>query len=143
MVTIEDFSRLVSGIYAAAVTAQHWESAIRDIHRRMGGIGASLLTSDGAVFSNYETTIPEEAAISYAQHYHRIDHVAATFEKGPVGRIWTGAELVAPYRNSEFYAGWLKPLDYGDGLFIRLCGGQGPSRLIVAATERTSRLDSP
>ena len=38
MVTVEDFSRLVSGIYAAAVTPQHWEPAIRDIHRTMGGM---------------------------------------------------------------------------------------------------------
>ena len=37
MVTVEDFSRLVAGIYAAAVTPQHWEAAIRDIHRTLDG----------------------------------------------------------------------------------------------------------
>ena len=31
MVTVEDFSRLVSGVYAAAVAPRHWEGAIRDI----------------------------------------------------------------------------------------------------------------
>ena len=34
MVTVEDFSRLVSGIYAAEVTPRYWELAIREIHRR-------------------------------------------------------------------------------------------------------------
>ncbi len=33
MVTVEDFSRLVSGIYAAAVTPGDWELAIRDVER--------------------------------------------------------------------------------------------------------------
>ena len=48
MDTVEDFSRL-SGIYAAAaVTPQHWERGIHDIHRTIGGTGCSLLTADGA-----------------------------------------------------------------------------------------------
>ena len=42
MVTVDEFSRLVSGIYAAAVTPQHWEPAIRDIHRTMGGMAGAL-----------------------------------------------------------------------------------------------------
>ena len=43
MVTVEDFSRLVSGIYAAAVTPQHWESAIREFIVTLDGTRASAL----------------------------------------------------------------------------------------------------
>ena len=44
MVTVDEFSRLVSGIYAAAAAPQRWERALRDIHRTMGGTGGALLT---------------------------------------------------------------------------------------------------
>ncbi|MCW2686035.1 MAG: hypothetical protein JWR37_925, partial [Mycobacterium sp.] len=36
MVTVDEFSRLVSDVYAAAVTPQHWEAAIDGIRRTMG-----------------------------------------------------------------------------------------------------------
>lgn len=38
MVTVEDFSRLVSGIYAAAVTPRHWEPALDEVCRSLGGL---------------------------------------------------------------------------------------------------------
>ena len=37
MVTVDEFSRLVSGIYAAAVTPRQWESAIGEVQRALGG----------------------------------------------------------------------------------------------------------
>ena len=45
MVTVEDFSRLVSGIYAAAVTPQHWRMAVRDIHRQAELVRLLILLS--------------------------------------------------------------------------------------------------
>ena len=80
MVTVEDFSRLVSGIYAAAVTPRHWEAAIRDIHRTMGGTCGSLGMADRAVWSILESTVPVAAATSYVEHYCRLDHVLAAVE---------------------------------------------------------------
>jgi hypothetical protein len=43
MVTVEDFSRLVSGIYAAAVTPECWESTVGDVARTLGGTESALL----------------------------------------------------------------------------------------------------
>jgi DNA-binding CsgD family transcriptional regulator len=143
MVTVDDFSRLVAGIYASAAAPQYWEGAIRDVHRAFGGIGAVLLTADGPVWSYHETTIPAEAAKNYSDHYCRLDHALAAVEEGPVGRVWTGTELVAPHRNSEFYVGWLQPLEYGDGLFVRLSGEPTPSSFLVATPRRTESFDSP
>jgi hypothetical protein len=36
MVTIEQFSRLVAGIYAAPVASQRWQDALNEIHRTLG-----------------------------------------------------------------------------------------------------------
>ena len=91
-VTVEDFSRLVSGVYAAAVTPQHWEATIREVHRTMGGLGASLCMADGAIWSIQNTSMPEHAAKSYSEHFCRIDPVLAAVEKGPVGAVRTGNE---------------------------------------------------
>jgi DNA-binding CsgD family transcriptional regulator len=141
MVTVEDFSRLVSGIYAAAVTPQHWQLAIRDIHRTMGGTGGSLLLGDGAVWSFQNSTLPVAALKSYAAHYAPLDYALAAVEKGPVGVVRTGPEIVFRNRNREFYAGWMRPHELEDGLFVRLTGGPGPTCFLVMSPTRS--FDTP
>ena len=47
MVTVEDFSRLVAGIYAAAVTPQHWEQANRDVIGTLDGQGEAWCMQTG------------------------------------------------------------------------------------------------
>jgi PAS domain-containing protein len=143
MVTIDEFSRLVSGIYAAAITPQYWEVAIREIHRTLGGSGGGLLMADGAVMAHRASTLPMEAANRYAEYYHRLDRVLAAVERGPVGAARTGSELMPLVRKSEFYRDWLRPLDIDDGLFIRLTDGPSPPCFIVAAPKRTESFDSP
>ncbi|MGV7852415.1 helix-turn-helix transcriptional regulator, partial [Mycobacterium kansasii] len=106
MVTIADFSRLVAGVYTAAVSPQHWQLAIRDIHRAMGGTGGSLLLGDGSVWSFQNSTVPVAALESYAQHYCELDYVLAALQKGPVGVVRTGPEIVFRNRHREFYVGW-------------------------------------
>ncbi len=143
MVTVEDFSRLVSGVYAAAVTPRHWEHAIRDIYRTMGGTFATIVMADGTVSSILDSTIPVAAVTSYAEHYYRLDHILTAVELGPVGVVRTGTELVTPYEKSEFYSGWLRPNEMGDGLMVRLTCGPRPQCFIVGAPPRTESFDSP
>ena len=69
MVTVEDFSRLVSGIYAAAVTPQHWEPVIRDIIGTLDATGGGLVIADGSRRWLVGAIVPPEAAKSYAEHY--------------------------------------------------------------------------
>jgi DNA-binding CsgD family transcriptional regulator len=142
MVTVEDFSRLVSGVYAAAVAPRHWELALREIHRTLGGTGASLGVADHAVWSILDSTIPVAAATSYTEHYCRLDHVLAAVKKGPVGEVRSGTEVVIPYRKSEFYADWMRPNEMGDGLMVRLTGGPRPACFIVCAPPRTESFDT-
>jgi DNA-binding CsgD family transcriptional regulator len=142
MVTVDDFSRLVSGIYAAAVT-EDWKTAIGGIQRTLGGTNGALLLADKAGRSHLDSVLPVEAATSYEEHYNRLDQVLAAVEKGPVAAVRTGTELIAPERNTEFYAGWVRPFELEDGLLVRLTGGPKPTCFIVAAPKRTESFDTP
>ncbi len=142
IVTVEDFSRLVGGVYAAAVTPQHWEAAIRDIHRTLGARQAGLFIPGGATWSVENSTLPVKAAQSYAEYYHRFDHTLAALQHGPVGEVRTGMELMPLVRKSEFYE-WLNPLDIDDGLFVRLTGGPRLRCFIAGAPRRTESFDTP
>ena len=114
MVTVEDFSRLVSGIYAAAITSQQWESVIRDVVGTLDATGGGLVFADGSSRWLVGAIVPPEAAQSYAEHYSRIDHVLAAVEKGPVGAVRTGGELIAAKPTTEFHADWIRPYGLED-----------------------------
>lgn len=136
MVAVEEFSRLVTGVYAAAVTPQHWQSAIRDIHRSLGGTGGSLLLGDGAAWSFRNSTLPVAALESYAEHFAPLDYALAAVEQGPVGVVRTGPEILFRNRNREFYADWMRPNELEDGLFVRLTGGPRPTCFLVMSPRR-------
>lgn len=140
MVTVEDFSRLVSGIYAAAVTPQRWRTTLRDIHRTLGGSNAGLFSSRNT--SLLQNTVPAEALRSYAEYYHRLDHVLTAVEHDTVGVVRTGTKLFPLVRKNEFYTDWLRPLDIDDGLFVRLIDGPRSTCFIVAAPGRTEPFDT-
>jgi DNA-binding CsgD family transcriptional regulator len=144
MVTVDEFSRLVSSIYAAAVTPQHWGSAMRVIQRTFDGSNASgLLRSDCAAWSVDNSSLSPRIAQSYHSFYHRLDHALAAVEQGPVGAVRAGTALMPLLRRSEFYEEWLRPLEIEDGLFVRLTSGPRPTYFIVAAPRRTESFDTP
>lgn len=140
MVTVEDFSRLVSGIYAAAVTPQHWRMTIREIHSSLGGTNGGLFS--GHATSIVRNTIPAEANQSYAAYYHRLDHVLTAVQHDPVGVVQTGTKLFPLVRKKEFHTDWLRPLDIDDGLFVRLTDGSTPTCLVIAAPRGTESFDT-
>ena len=139
MVTVDEFSRLVSGIYAAAAAPEHWLMVMRKIHRTVGGTHAGSFSSHGTSSVN---TVPLEAAQSYAEYYCRLDRVLAAVERGPASTVRTGSELMPLVRKSEFCHDWLHPLDIDDGLFVRLTDESRPTCLIVGAPGRTESFDT-
>ena len=140
MVTVDEFSRLVAGVYTAAVTPEYWQEAIRDIQHALGGTGGGMFISpEHAVWS---IEVHEAVATSYTEYYGRLDHVLVTVAKGPVGAVRTGSELIAPNRHTEFYAGWVRPNELEEGLFVRLTAGHRPSSFVVAAPRRTEPFDT-
>ena len=52
--------------------------------------------ADGSSRWQIEPALAPEAAKTYAEHYSRLDHVLAAAEKGPVGAVRTGSELILP-----------------------------------------------
>ena len=143
MVTVEDFSRLVSGIYAAAVTPQHWEPALDDISRTLDATIGTLIECANGVWSIQATTAPAEVGKAYAEHYCHLDYVLAAIEKGPSGAIRSGTELIAPRTNTEFFNDWMRPNEIEDGLFVGFTGGKRLSCLIVASPRRSESFDTP
>ena len=143
MVTVEDFSRLVSGIYAAAVTPQHWQLAIRDVVGTLDGTGGGLIFADASSRWQVGPILAPEATKSYAEHYGRIDHVLAAVEKGPVGAMRTGDELIPSKPHTEFHADWIRPNGLEDGLFVRLNSRATTSCFVVASPRRSESFAAP
>src|SRR5258708_34641440 len=83
MVTVDEFSRLVAGVYAAAVTPQHWVTATREICRALDGTSGGLATANGAMWSIQISALPASAVESYGQYYGRLDRVLDALEKVP------------------------------------------------------------
>lgn len=126
-----DQAQLVADIYASATDPDHWDHTIREISRAMGGNGAAMLSSRDAFWSIDRAMLKPSAAQSYTEHFYRIDHANAAVMTGPVGAIRTGAELVTPYRNGEFYTDWLHPYDMEDALYVRLTAGPATTCFLV------------
>ena len=134
MTTLDDFSRLVANVYAAAVHPDLWDAVIRDVHQTLGGSSGGLVTAHGASWSIEDSTLPQEALTSYAEYFCERDVVMAVVDSGPVGAVRTAAEVLHPYRRSEIVQDWVRPNNMGDdGLFVRLTSGPSPSSLIVNA----------
>jgi hypothetical protein len=142
MVTVEEFSRLVSGVYAAAVTPKHWAAALADISRMLNASGGGLLTGVGSSRSVMTTTVPSEASSAYIAYYRTIDYVLDAVEKSPVGLIRGGQQLVALNAHSEFEADFMRPFEMDDGIFVRLTGGRLPTSFLVAAPKGPEPFDT-
>ncbi|ART73340.1 LuxR family transcriptional regulator [Mycobacterium dioxanotrophicus] len=142
MVTLEDFSRLVAGIYAAAAAPERWQSAIGDIHRTIGGNGGALVTAENAIWIIQNAVLPVGAVASYTEYYSRLDYPLTAVANGPVGVIRTGAELITVQRHSEFYTDWMHPNGLEDGLLVRLSAGARPSCFILHTSVVSEPFDS-
>jgi DNA-binding CsgD family transcriptional regulator/PAS domain-containing protein len=143
MVTVEDFSRLVSGIYASATSPQNWAVALADISRILDASGCSLLTGEGPSRSVMIATVTPDAHKAYTEYYRTIDYVLDAVEKGPAGLIRGGQALVALKPRSEFEADFMRPFEMDDGLFIRLNAGATPTSFLGAAPKGPEPFDTP
>ena len=140
MATIDEFSRLVSGIYAAVMTPEQWNVTLADIGRAFDGSRAALVITDGNTRMHTHADLPADTAQSYAEHYARLDYVLAEVETGPLGAVRTGAELMWPHQECEFQADWARPNGFVDGLFIRLTGA--PSTMSLPWQRRSAPIGS-
>ena len=135
MVSLGDFSRLVSAIHAAAITPHHWIEAMEAVRASFGSTSAAVITADGSSRVINSAFLPPDAEQAYRDHYRRVDYVLDAVEHGPVGLIHGGEELVALNARSEFNADWLRPHQMQDGLFVRLTDGLLPTCFLVATKQ--------
>lgn len=137
MGTIDEFSRVVSSIYASSIHAENWAVALTEIGRALGSTGSGLFVGAGNCRSVMTITVPEEASTRYRDYYHTMDFILEAVENGPAGLIRGGPELIALKRHSEFYADFMRPFDMCDGLFVRLAAGTTPMSFLAVAPERS------
>jgi hypothetical protein len=109
VVGIDDFSRIVSAIYASALTPENWIVAMADIRRTLDAQSAGLLLADGAGRSIMSASLPSEAENAYSEYYCRMDYVLDAVDKGPLGLVQSGQPLVALKAGSEFDADFMRP----------------------------------
>jgi DNA-binding CsgD family transcriptional regulator len=142
VVGIDDFSRIVSAIYASALAPENWVVAMADVRRTLDAQSAGLLLADGAGRSIKSASLPPEAQKAYLDYYREIDYVLDAVDKGPVGMIQRGQPLVELKARSEFNADFMRPYLMDDGLFVRLTDGSMPTCFLVAAPKRAEPFDT-
>lgn len=142
MVTITEFSRVVSAIYASSIRSEDWTAALAEISGVLGATGCGVFVGAGNSRSVMSITVPEEVSTRYREHYYAIDCVLEAVEDGPAGLIRGGPELVALTKHSEFYADFMRPFGMCDGLFLRLAIGTTPTSFLAVAPERSQPFET-
>jgi DNA-binding CsgD family transcriptional regulator len=141
-VTVDEFSRVVSEVYASSTNPENWSVALADIGRILDATGCAVIMGGGATRSVMASTVPLEARDSYIAYYHTMDYVLDAVETGPVGLIRGGQALVALKTRSEFDADFMRPHGMNDGLFTRLTVGTAPTTFLVAAAKGAEPFDT-
>lgn len=142
MVSLDDFSRLVSGIHASATDPELWSVTVGDMGRAFDGANVGLVVGCGPSRVLEHASISTSAVLAYAEHYARLDHFFASVQAGPVGAVRTAAELMSPYQNCEFDADWARPNGLEDGLFMRLTSTPSATSVAIATPRRRERFDT-
>jgi DNA-binding CsgD family transcriptional regulator len=142
MFSIEEFSRVVSQIYASSLSPQNWAVALADISRVLDATGSAIYVGRGTNRSLMSATVPSEARKAYVDHFYTMDYILDAVERGPAGLVHGGQKLVALKTHSEFEADFMCPFGMDDGLFMRLTVGAAPASVLVAAPKRADPFDT-
>lgn len=136
MITIEQFSRIVTAVHDAAVEPARWVDAMSLTRTALNGSGCGLITG-GLDRDIASCSVPDtEALETYAARFRSLDYVLDAVESGPLGLVHSGERLVALNPRSEFHADWMRRFAMDDGVFVRLTGGSRPRTFLVAAPRR-------
>ena len=75
MISLEDYSDLISAIQSAAIEPDKWDLAIQKLVTAMNGSGAHFITLDkfdGSLIAQRTVNFDETVAKNYGEHYHEI-----------------------------------------------------------------------
>ena len=129
----DSYDRLVGAIYDAALDADRWSDALLEVMTALDGSGAALLATgpDSSRMQHTAATLDIAASASYNRYYGRLDHMADVVRGGRSGEI-IASEAVLPradLRKREFFNDWMRPHDFGDGLFLVIGEVEAPAWL--------------
>jgi len=136
MVGIEDFSRVVQTIYAAAVEPNDWAIAMEEIKSAVGSRLSAIVTTGRDL---NEITVRSAGDLTgidaYNDHYGRLDPIIWVLERMPAGAVLAQQQIVDRdvWERGEFCNDWARPNEYGDGVFSVLTRGGGSTSWLVAA----------
>ncbi|WP_338836339.1 hypothetical protein [Gordonia polyisoprenivorans] len=126
-------SATIERIYAAGTAAESWHDALSAVYALVGATGGGIIRTDAAGSRAIMASMLEPGAVTeYVDHYAPLDHVVAEVEAGPIGVPLSGADLIWPHTDTEFYADWVRRNGMGDGIFVRV----DRSTTFVCAHER-------
>lgn len=136
MITIEQFSRIVTAVHEAAVDAECWAVALDMLRSSLGGTACALIGGGRADRDVTYCSVPEFSALhAYRDYYRKHDYVMAAMDSSAPGLVQGGESLVALNPRSEFNADWMRPNAMDDGLFVRITDPT-PQTFLVAAPRR-------
>lgn len=115
-VSLEDFSRLTTQIYAASLDWQRWPDFLQSMNRLSGGARCALFGYDTRTetpFNIAHTDFAPEFVASYLDHYGEICPWPAAMASLPVGEVRSAGAILPDETlvKTEFYNDWVRPQD--------------------------------
>jgi DNA-binding CsgD family transcriptional regulator len=116
-----DLSRLVGGIYDAALDPERWPDVLNGAAAFVGGVASALFMKDTAhQHHNVAHTFgyDPEYTRRYVEHYVALDPFTVGQLASRVGDVISLADLVRPdeFVRSRFYLEWVRPQGWIDAL---------------------------
>lgn len=115
-VTVENFSRLVTQVYAAGLDWNRWPDFLQAVDLLSGGARCALFGYDMATETPYNVThtgFAPEFVASYMDYYGKICPWPAALGLVPVGEVRSARGLIpdGDLVRTEFYNDWVRPQD--------------------------------
>jgi hypothetical protein len=128
MLTLEEFSALVVDIYDAALDPTLWDQTLKKVATAAGGSAGGVGVFDRRhrqpghiIASNYG---PAKTRM-YVEYYRRLDPIAPTVERTPLGEIVIARAIVTEtHLREEFYRDWANRSEVGDAVFVKVMSAE-------------------
>lgn len=133
---------MVYDIHCCATDPSLWQQTLEHVRCALGATQVAMVENDANLRIAHHSQLPPDSVSSYAAYYYRLDHVIEAVQRGPVGVVRTGAELMWPHAKCEFQSDWGRPNGFEDGLFVRLTNNRHDSTLAIPTRRSRDRFDT-
>ncbi len=136
MMTLDEYSELLSAIYEAALDSQLWPEALRRLAMAVGANVFSLLITDGSRRGHVSFGLDPAASKLYDEYYWQHDPITAALPRIPTGsvRMLESVIPLSEFHRSEFHHDWSSRANGDDAVFAALLrNDMGVGTFFVAA----------